>query len=336
MRKNTFSLVSHLAFWLFIYFFVLDYYFDAYEIWKALAITALEVGFYAILFYINYLFFLPKILQKNKRFTYVASLVILLISTTSLFKIMGWNVLFYGGASFRYDLSALVNHAFFVFLSSLIWYYGQLNESKRKQIELEKETLEHELRFLKHQISPHFLFNTLNNIYALAYQKDEKAAEMILQLSQIMRHVLQDDFNKKVKLNQEVRFLEAYLKLQNLKSKKSQNIDFYTEGITEKHEIAPLLFINFVENAFKYGDIYKNENAFINISLAVEEEQKLFFSIENSKANTLHSGEIKTSNGIGIKNVERRLQLLYPEKYKLEIKDENDIFSVSLQLNLNT
>ena len=334
MKKNIYTYIGHFAFWLFIYFFVLDYYFDVYDTLEALSITAIEVVFYAILVYFNYLFLIPKFLQNNKKAYYIASLILLLLSTTFLFKIMGWNILFYGGASLRYDLSTLLNHSFFVFLSSLIWYYDQLNESKRQQITLEKEKLEHELRFLKHQISPHFLFNTLNNIYALAYSKDEKAAEMIMQLSQIMRHVLQDDFDTKVKLAKEIQFLEAYLKLQQLKTTKSQNIDFYTEGINEKHEIAPLLFINFVENAFKYGDIYKNENAFINITLSADDEQQMFFFIENSKSTNVHSSEITSSNNIGIKNVERRLELLYPKKYELEIKNESDIFSVSLQIDL--
>jgi LytS/YehU family sensor histidine kinase len=202
-----------------------------------------------------------------------------------------------------------------------------LGIEKKKQ-EIEHEKLTTELSFLKSQINPHFLFNTLNNIYALALVKSDATADSVLKLSSIMRYVLDETKHDSVPLDKEIQFIKDYIELQKVRLTDKVTIRFLTEGKTEEKQIAPLILIPFVENAFKYG-ISTKETSAIVFELKADEN-----TIDFTSKNTIMPGdkEKNEQTGIGLKNTQRRLELLYPEKHTLTISNENNRFIVHLTL----
>ncbi|HET6255993.1 MAG TPA: sensor histidine kinase [Puia sp.] len=214
-------------------------------------------------------------------------------------------------------------------LSTGIRVINQWLQSERRAKEIENEKLQAELSFLKAQINPHFLFNTLNNIYALASAQSERTAAAVMKLSSIMRYVLTEAKNDFVPLEKEILFTSHYIELQKMRLTDKTSIDFAINGDPLGREIAPLLLLPFVENAFKYG-ISTRECSPIRILLDIK-EGSLYFSISNHKHfNTMLS--MADNTGIGISNTRRRLDLLYPGKYELIINDKNNEFTIHLNI----
>lgn len=204
------------------------------------------------------------------------------------------------------------------------WY-----ETKDKQAELENQNLKSELAMLKLQISPHFLFNTLNNIDSLIYSNKEKASETIIKLSGIMRYMLYDSQHGKVELTKEIEYLENIVKLQSLRIAKDNFISLKITGDTNDKLISALLFVPFIENAIKHGD--KNvDSPGISIKLDIK-DNLLSFNIVNFVGTNQAKDEV---GGIGLTNVKRRLELLYPNNYDIRITESDNIYSVDLILNL--
>jgi LytS/YehU family sensor histidine kinase len=199
-------------------------------------------------------------------------------------------------------------------------------EQTKKEIETEK--LNTELSFLKSQINPHFLFNTLNNIYSLAVAKSDATAGAVLKLSSIMRYVITDTKHHLVPLEKELQFIQHYIDLQKVRLTDKVTLNFSISGEVENKQIAPLIFIPFVENAFKYG-ISAKENSTISIEVKVVDSE-VILSVHN--AIVTQQKELIENTGIGIKNSKRRLELLYPDKHELQVKNENGHFSVNLTI----
>ncbi len=326
--------IGHLIFWSFIVLFIADYYWEFYPFGEAVLWGVTEVLFYAAASYFNYWVLMPRLLERGKVGRYWSSFIGMLLFWVMFFKWTDLSTYFYGGNSLRYDFSLLLNFSLFTFISTLVWYYQQYYENQQQQIQTEKDKLETELQFLKAQISPHFLFNSLNNIYSLCLQKDENAAPMVAKLSQIMRYILDSSSEERVSLEGELVFLQDYIDLQLLKKTKSENVDFYMEGIEKQHEIAPLLLVNFLENAFKFSGIYQEESAWIETSCVVEDDQ-LHFQLANSRYVVNDVNGSISSSGIGMANVKRQLALHYPERqHALEVKAEKDTFSVDLKIRI--
>jgi LytS/YehU family sensor histidine kinase len=194
--------------------------------------------------------------------------------------------------------------------------------------ELEKHRSKAELELLKSQINPHFFFNTLNNLYALCLTKSDETPEMILKLSDLMRYVIYKGNQKTVPVSDEVAYIEDYVSLQMIREKNKVDFSFSKE-INQEVEIPPLLFIVPVENAFKHG-IEKAESAgFLKMELKTE-SNRIHFSCKNSFNPAMISGP----NGIGLENLKRRLELIYPEKHKMEYGPDKDIFSLSIIIDL--
>ena len=196
--------------------------------------------------------------------------------------------------------------------------------------EIEKEKLGTELQFLKSQINPHFIFNTLNNIYSLALTGSDKTASSILKLSAIMRYIISDAVVNYVTLEREVEFTKHIIDLQMDRVTDKVSVDFSIIGSIEDKMIAPLIFIPFVENAFKYG-VSTKEATKIIFRLEVDKD-KLTFCSSNTKVKS--ENDNRETTGIGINNVRRRLVLLYPEKHDLIIDESENLFSVKLQITL--
>lgn len=209
---------------------------------------------------------------------------------------------------------------------SLLQQWLKVEQTKE---EIEKEMLRTELSFLKTQINPHFFFNTLNNIYSLAITGSDKTASAILKLSAIMRYILTETKYDWVPIQSEIDFLNDYIELQKVRLTDNVTLNVDITGNIANQKVAPLLFIPFVENAFKYG-VSTVENSFIHINLNIN-ENSIVFSVVNSIA--ANAGNTLTeTTGIGIKNVERRLALLYPDMHKLTIEKEKNTFRVTLTL----
>lgn len=219
---------------------------------------------------------------------------------------------------------------FLVFtVSTCIKVIQQWLSAEQRQKQIENEKLNTELSFLKSQINPHFLFNTLNNIYSLAVVKSDATAGAVMKLSSIMRYVLSDTKQHLVPLEKEIKFIQHYIDLQQVRLTDKIKINFAVKGEVEGKQIAPLLFIPFVEYAFKYG-ISTKEFSEISISVKAEGNEIEFFADNRIIASETDQ---ENNSGIGLKNTKRRLEILYPNKHKLEIKNENNRFIVHLILS---
>jgi two-component system, LytTR family, sensor kinase len=203
------------------------------------------------------------------------------------------------------------------------WIQGTI-----KQKELKIQNFNSELRLLKYQLNPHFLFNSLNNIDALIHEDPAKASKALNKLSEIMRYVVYKNENAKVPLSEELEYIENYLSLQRLRTVNESAINYKAEGKELDVMIAPMLFIPFIENAFKHASL-KQENSEIDIFFKIM-SQNIEFKCRNSFSDSIKKD--KTS-GIGLELIKKRLELLYPGKYQLTITSCDNIFEVTLNID---
>ena len=288
------------------------------------------------LFYINYLVLLPRFFHKKRYGVYITIVVITIIlfglgkyGVGVLFKPFilvhsKGHVIGFG----QYFLGTIFTSLFFLFLSTALKFAIDWFLNERIQRDLENQRLSAELSFLKSQINPHFLFNSLNSIYSLAYQRSATTPEAILKLSEIMRYMLYECNDNKVDLSKELQYLQNYIDLQKIRFSNKAYIDYKFEGVIQNQQIVPLLLIAFIENAFKHG-VANDPLTPIRLLIDVDDEH-LHFYIQNKK----HNNNRDPAGGIGLNNVNRRLNLLYPNKFNLDIRDETDTYTVELSLVL--
>ncbi|XLS29533.1 sensor histidine kinase [Flavobacteriaceae bacterium M23B6Z8] len=202
----------------------------------------------------------------------------------------------------------------------------------RERITKEKEIrrTQTELQFLRTQLNPHFLFNSLNSIYSLVRNKSNDAPEAVITLSELMRYMLYEANQEQVLLKKEIAYIENYIYLQRLRLSNSENVKLNVQGNYEKKKIFPLLLITFIENAFKYGTDFKGITD-VNIRIHVVKDQ-LLLSVKNIVGKYKKD---KDNSGIGLINIENRLQLLYPQSHSLDIIKENGYYEVLLKVTLN-
>ncbi len=289
----------------------------------------------ACYFYYNYLWLIPRFLLRKRIFEYFLMLVF------GLMVISGLNVIFIISTSelvehhhpFSFWHTALfpVYPAIMAFaLSSTLRITMAWFNNERQKKEMEAEKLSSELAFLKSQVNPHFLFNILNNICSLARKKSDETENAIIKLSQIMRYMLQDSKDEKVSLGKEVEYLQSYIELQRLRLPDQVKIGFAIDGPAELLSIEPLLLIPFVENAFKHGVSYQGPSE-ISIHLDAT-DKRILFTVRNNIAKHMDSAA-EQGSGIGLKNVMRRLELLYPGKHQLTVSDDGVIYVAELLIN---
>lgn len=199
--------------------------------------------------------------------------------------------------------------------------------SKIKQIE--NDRLQLELSLLRNQINPHFFFNTLNNLYALSLEKSDQTSEVILKLSEMMRYTIYDCKEDSVALTSEVTYLENFIALQKMRHHNRGEISFEKEITNDRLQVAPMILIVFLENAFKHGFDLLEKDAFLKIKLTVK-ENLLHFYIENN----FNEVDQNNSVGIGLENVKRRLSLIYPNTHELSITNSASVFRVDLKLHV--
>ncbi|MDP5171994.1 MAG: histidine kinase [Bacteroidia bacterium] len=210
------------------------------------------------------------------------------------------------------------------------WY-----EDHRRSKALKEEKLEAELKFLKAQMHPHFLFNTLNNLYSLTLNKSDRAPEVVLRLSGLMNYMLFEANAGKVGLALEIETIHNYIALERIRYGQSLDLFFEVTGKVEEVEIAPMLLLPFVENSFKHGVSDEVEEKWISANLSVKGEV-LQFKVENSRSPRPDDARpLAYTGGIGLKNVQRRLELIYPDRHELKIFEEEDSYLITLKINLN-
>jgi len=200
--------------------------------------------------------------------------------------------------------------------------------TERTRKETENEKLNTELSFLKSQVNPHFFFNTLNNIYSLAVVRSEKTAPAVMKLSSIMRYILTETQRDLVPLRNEVDFIHNFIELQQVRLTDKVKLNFAASGDIETMLIAPLIFIPFVENAFKYG-VSTKESSNIDITINTNGNKILFYASNNIVAS---ESNLMENTGIGINNVKRRLELMYPDRHQLSTTIENKTYVVKLEI----
>lgn len=205
------------------------------------------------------------------------------------------------------------------------------NQQSQVAINLKNENLETEMKFLKSQINPHFLFNALNNIYSLSVLKSEHTSENLLKLSHMLRYMLYDCNTDYVFLHKEVEYIRNLIGLNMLKDSKGLNVETEISLIPPHLKITPLLFIPFIENAFKHSNIEQLDTGWIRLNMSVEDQQ-VHFDLENSCPREKETKD--KQGGIGLVNVKRRLELYYPEKHQLTIQEKGESFHVHLSIDL--
>lgn len=292
--------------------------------------------------YINIFFLLPKYLSRKKlrSYIYLSLAIITVIGMMLLFchldKIFLYPVIkdkFFHGAEFRSIYPAFKYMTVFLitlFVSTSVYISMKGREGKIKWDNMISEKRDFELKFLRAQINPHFLFNTLNNVYSQVYMKEEGAADNILKLSDMLRYVIDDCAANTVPLQKEVDYLNNFIDFQNLKCETPLNISFETNIEDPKIQISPLLFIPIVENCFKHGKVDKSPESFVKIELNQTNNK-----IELKTANTIDIQAPKSKNrdGIGIENLRKRLQLIYDNNHKLTLSEKNGIYHVELTIH---
>jgi len=305
------------------------------------------VIFQACAVYFNLYFLIPRFLEKGKYLQYL-SLLILTILTAASCIVSGYFLSAYMQNSTALELYGHGNfyHYFQVYtlpstltsmmLAMSIKLAKNWIQSRRKQQELEKEKLETELKFLKSQMNPHFLFNTINSIFVLIHKNPMMASESLAKFSDLLRYQLYECNEQQIPLSQELGYLENFIELQELREDHDRirllvSIAPYATG---NYMIAPFVLIPFIENAFKHVSRKNDISNWINIALHFE-QQRLHFIVSNSISFTHHSStEAVKHSGIGLKNVKRRLDLVYPGKHELLIQQDENQFEVKLQLDL--
>ncbi|MFY0644555.1 MAG: histidine kinase [Bacteroidia bacterium] len=300
------------------------------------------VSIHAMVSYFNIYYLFPNILKKRNYVAYIVAIVLTVSFATFMETavLMGLNTLADSAKPELFSFGFMVNAGMAVTYTTAVtmslklvkqWY-----ENERLAKELEKLNTETELKYLKSQINPHFLFNSLNSVYALSLKKSDLAPELILKLSDILRYILYDGSEKKVSLSQEIKYVQSFLELEKVRHGDRLKLNVEIEGDLSKYEIAPMLLIPFVENSFKHGLGKDRSEGYINVGVKVE-NTNLNFVISNSKPKNVQqlSKQNGYQGGIGLKNVKKRLNLLYPQKHKLSLNEENNEFKVSLKLDLN-
>lgn len=221
-----------------------------------------------------------------------------------------------------------MKHHLYLFIIAL--FFSLTLRVREHLANIKEEKLQAELNAAKSQINPHFLFNTLNSIYALSVKKDDRAAEAIINLSGLMRYIIKDALDYTIPLQKELEYIENYIELQRSRLGNTANIQFEYNGQLNGKEIAPLILITYIENAFKFGVNPDEDDCVVDVKIQVI-EAKLKLSVFNKKA---HISESHYSTGIGAKNTKGRLKLLYPGKHQLDIQEDDTTYTVHLIIDL--
>jgi sensor histidine kinase YesM len=340
IKKN--YILPHILFWLFsiILFTVVLFYtrgdFSLSDIDFRLTVNILiTIVLLAVSVYINLLWLIPEFFNKRRFLLFT----VLQLGNILLFILLNYyiSVLFEGGAHPNFVsefIAEFILVLIFLIVTTLLKFMRDsitLHEVELKMKEVEHQKVEAELRALKAQVNPHFFFNTLNSLYSLSLDKSDQAPELILKLSDLMRYVIYESKDDLIPIGKQLEFLRSYVYLEQLRAGETVNVNFEVKGDHMHLKVAPLLYLAFIENAFKHGEKGKDSRSYINLCFDLTHSDRICFTIENNKSLT---AEPSRNAGIGLANVKKRLELLYPGKFILDIRDQGETFRVELIIML--
>ncbi|MCC7224031.1 MAG: histidine kinase [Chitinophagales bacterium] len=331
----------HVIFWIG-YIILLNSVYAGLEVngWLIFLSSLCTTAIHAFLVYFNLWYLIPKFYNRE-RYLLFYGIIVLVVFAILPIRVVLDNWLLGGGEkimthlyTFSYLGNTLLSLVVMVFVSGSWRANEQWHYTQRLKHEIKNYRLEAEMRLLRSQVNPHFLFNALNNIYALTFTNAQQAAPAILQLSGMMRYMLESSRLENVSLDKEIQYIYHYIEMQQLKKAQRQNIRFEIHGLTAGIMVEPMLFMPFFENSFKHGNIETYADAWIRSALEVTNEG-ITFKIENSTDPNAKKRHHDQENGTGIENVQQRLALRYGDAYTLDIDDHPYIFSVRLKLPLS-
>lgn len=323
----------------------------------SLAKSSISISLFIFVVSLNSMVLIPQLfINKSKKVWYVVSIILLYVVTIKtnlffnelIFPLLDQETFFNENEHLRERLHGVLEFKWIypfgfgsvfilitIIVSTVLTVSEYDKERKVKEAKLREDKMEAELKFLRSQINPHFLFNALNNIYTLSYMNLPTAPDKIAQLSEMLRYLLYDCNEERVELSKEISYLHNYIDFQQLKTKDNQNINFDINVKNNSRLIPPVLLEPFVENAFKYSRLEEDEDdaGFVSILLK-ETEDQLIFEVKNSINPQRTINNDPTKGGIGINNVQKRLELIYPNEHQLSILEEKDVFKVKLIIHL--
>jgi two-component system, LytTR family, sensor kinase len=331
--------VHHVLFWMLIagLWFALrrhDYGTDAI----GMLVTLIKVADLAMLVYITNYLLLPKLFYRKKYVLFVI-IFFLMIITSSLVKMQILGRILHN--PFLLDFAAnwrqntydnIIPHFFLVTAGAAVKLMFDYTRMQQRLAEVAKEKAETELSFLKSQINPHFLFNSLNSVYFLISKDNTDARQALHKFSEMLRYQLYEMNDNKIPIEKEIHYLKDYVDLQQLRKDEKYSVQFNCSPDVKGFSIEPLLLIPFVENAFKHISHHNDQTNFVKVDMS-RANGTFTFMVENSKEG--ESANTEGHGGIGLPNVKRRLELLYPDKHELRIDDTDKTFAIKLNLRLS-
>ena len=344
IRKNYRVIGIHLLFWLaFILYNIIDAGWTGKDSWIFSIRPSLATDLVVIvpIVYINYYLLMPVFYSKGKYIQYICCFILLLFMGglgTRFFAFSIWLPLEHLGNPSEWEPgnfwipARIIKNIAKIFpviaATMIIRLVGNAYRQEKRIREIERESYDAEIGLLKAQINPHFFFNTLNSLYSLSMEASPKSPKMIMHLADLMRYMLYDTSASKVLLTDELAHLENYIGIERMRFADHLDLSFQYSGEIEGQWITPLLLLPFVENAFKHG--VEKDGGWVTIDLKVS-EKRLYMKVENSFTEIpgqTHRG------GMGLKNVKRRLALIYPSHHQLNVEHDNDVFKVDLKIDL--
>jgi two-component system, LytTR family, sensor histidine kinase AlgZ len=332
----------HLSFWaVYLSFFLyrISYFQREGEFgWGSILLLAgIQMFFTLMIAYANYFYLLPRFLENKNIGRYLVefflpfALLMFLRIHAERYFIDAYSGQMAHLYTTRFVVQVVLGTFFIVLFVAMIRFAVDWFAFESKKKEVENEKLAAELNFLKAQINPHFLFNTLNNLYFLAYSQSPNTTEVIEKLSKMMRYMIYESNHAQVPLSKEIEYMQNYISLERLRLNNEIPVCFEVKGNPDQVMIVPLILITFLENAFKHGVSANNPGAWVKIKIQTTDEG-LVYTVENSKLP--FNAEPLEKSGIGLQNVRRRLDLIYPGRYRLEVENHPDRYAVLLNLRL--
>jgi len=301
----------------------------------SLALLGAIVGLYAALAlpgYINILVLIPRLARRRHYVRYALALLTVCMAVALVFTALRPGSLSLGGSLLRSSVRMTFTSLLFTGLVTALDLGARHVRAERQRALQEREHAERRLEHLKTQLNPHFLFNTLNSLYALAIERSGELPELILKHAALLRYVLYGADSPNVPLAREIEFLADYFELERLRLDESTDVRFEVSGVIAEQTIAPLLLLPLVENCFKHLGSVRGKAAFIHVSLTVRDGGAVELQLVNSRSP--EPGEIAGAGGIGLRNTRERLVLLYPGRHSLVVRETLETFSVALTLRV--
>lgn len=338
--KKSYTVLFHFFFWvgISVVMFLLNARLQGTD--HLLLRVMLALALHAILVYTNLALLLPRLFFKRKFVQYAFVVTILLAAFTWIRVLIDQNLsipdektLIQAGGFYHILGISLLYIAMLAITSSLTFLI-RFYEQKTLSEQLKSKQLEAELKFLRAQVNPHFLFNVLNNIYSLSFYDASRVPTVVLKLSEMMRYLLHETNKERVSLSDEIQYLENYIALHQLRTEEVQNVEFNVESTEELMQlrIPPLLFLPLIENCYKHGNVEDTKQGWMKIQLRVN-ERGISFRVSNS-IGTKAKKQLGKASGTGLKHLRERLELLFPGKYHLDFTQDDSEFTLNLKLEL--